>query len=593
MAEQGRKRKLAAILSADVVGYGRLMQDDEAATVTTLQEYRTAIGRVIDRHDGRIVNAPGDNILAEFPSAVEAVQGACEIQQVLKGRNLELRPERRMEFRIGVNLGDVIEEADGTIYGDGVNIAARMEALADSGGVCISNTVYESVEGKLDFGVDFLGEQQVKNVARPVRVYRVRAEAREPEHPPLALPDKPSIAVLPFDNLSGDSEQQYFVDGLTEDVITALSHNRELFVIARNSSFKYKGEAVDVATVARELGVRYVVEGSVRRAGERVRVTAQLIDAATAGHLWAETYDRELSDIFAVQDDLTSQITVRVGAAVEELGTTRAQRKAPEDMTAYDLVLRARKSAAAPNRESYAHDRELLERAVELDPTYVRAHANLALLYVLENNAGVSPIPDPVARAGEAAKRAVELDPSDAKARYALAMYRYYNGDRELFEIEAKRALALNPNDAEALQNIGLGLQHAFGMDRLAEGAAMARRAMRLNPRHEGWWRWATWREYYLTGRYQEALAELNKMDNPDDYLWDQGARAWIHGHLGNEAAARAARDKVLEINPDYTLAWHLAIFKVHESYHPAYIESARKAGLPLGDLEGLEAETQ
>jgi TolB-like protein/Tfp pilus assembly protein PilF len=409
----------------------------------------------------------------------------------------------------------------------------------------------------------------------------------------LALPDKPSIAVLPFSNLSGDPEQEYFADGITEDVITALSQNRELFVIARNSSFKYKGEAFDAATVARELGVRYVVEGSVRRAGESVRVTAQLIDAATAGHLWAETYDRELSDIFAVQDDLTSQITVRVGVAIEELATTRAQRKAPEDMTAYDLVLRARKSAISPNRETYAHDRELLERAVELDPTYVRALADLAFVYLEENNAGVSPIPDPVARGGEAAKRAVELDPSDARARYALAMYHHYNGDKELFEIEAKRALALNPNYAEALQFIGWALQMAFGMDRLAEGAEMARRAMRLNPRHDGWYRWATWREFFFTGRYQEALAELNKMGFPEDYTWDQVARALTQAQLGDDAAARAARDKALEIKPDYTLAWHLATLKVHESYHPAYIDSARKAGLPLGDLDGLEAETQ
>ena len=363
MASDEGDRKLAAILSADAVGYSKLMADDERATVNTLKEYRLAIARVIERHKGRVVNSPGDNILADFPSAVEAVQAACEIQQVLKGRNLELPAERRMEFRIGVNLGDIIEESDGTIYGDGVNIAARMEALADAGGICISNTVYDAVEGKVDSGFDFLGEQQVKNIAKPVNVYRIRtdggtkpapAQTTAPRHwkrpaiaaaavlavvsigllvwqktgpgpeapapviattddPLLALLTGPSIAVLPFENLSGDSADDYFAAGLAGDIAVQLSYVQDLRIIGRSSTQKYQGTATDPRQIAEELGVQFVLVGSVRRSTETIRVTAELIDGGDGSQIWAETFDRELTsgDLFSAQDEITRHIFVK------------------------------------------------------------------------------------------------------------------------------------------------------------------------------------------------------------------------------------------------------------------------------------------
>src|SRR5215831_11788409 len=311
MADPSSRRKLAAILSADVVGYSSLMAANEAATVETLKSYRDIIARLVVRRGGRVVNTPGDALLAEFPSAVEAVQAAIEIQKSLEDHNIELESERRMQFRIGVNLGDVIEEADGTIYGDGVNIAARMEALAEGGGVCISSIVYDAVEGKLSYGFDFLGEQKVKNISRPVRAYRVRSEPKPTSRPSSHAQrtnGRPSIAVLPFTNMSGDPDQEYFSDGITEDIITELSKIGGLLVIARNSSFAYKGKSLDMRTVGRELGVRSILEGSIRRVGNRVRITAQLIDAANGAHLWADRYDRDLTDIFAVQDEVTRRI---------------------------------------------------------------------------------------------------------------------------------------------------------------------------------------------------------------------------------------------------------------------------------------------
>jgi TolB-like protein/class 3 adenylate cyclase len=350
MTDPSSRRKLAAILSADVVGYSRLMAANETATVETLKSYRDIIARLVVRRGGRVVNAPGDALLAEFPSAVEAVQAAIEIQKSVEGHNIELEAERRMQFRIGVNLGDVIEEADGTIYGDGVNIAARLEALAEGGRVCISSTVYDAVEGKLSYGFDFLGEQQVKNIAKPVRVYRVRGEPKSPptrawpkrrmqwqiavpalvlillllgaagawrwsSPPGSPLAEKASVAVLPFENIEGDSKWDRFADGITEDIITDLSHSKDLVVIARNSTEVYKGKPVDIRQVGRDLNVKYVLEGSIQSLGERIRVTAQLIEAASGSHIWSERYDRPADDLFAVQNDVTQRIaaTLRGG----------------------------------------------------------------------------------------------------------------------------------------------------------------------------------------------------------------------------------------------------------------------------------------
>ena len=372
MAELRSRRKLAAILSADVVGYSHLMAANEAATVETLKSYRDIIARLVVRRGGRVVNAPGDALLAEFPSAVEAVQAAIEIQKSLEGHNNELEPQRRMQFRIGVNLGDVIEEADGTIYGDGVNIAARLEKLAEPCGICIGRNIYDQVRGKLVCAYDDLGEQQFHNIPEPVRAFRVRsasaAVAASPaaEAPPLS--DKPSIAVLPFTNMSGDPDQEYFSDGITEDIITELSRFHEFAVIARNSSFRYKGQSPKIEDVGRELGVKYVVEGSVRKIGNRVRVTVQLIDAASAAHIWAERYDRGLDDIFAIQDEVTEAVVARIAEGIKGARALHARSRPSHSATAYDLVLQARPYRTAYTAAASETAVRLLRQAIELDP---------------------------------------------------------------------------------------------------------------------------------------------------------------------------------------------------------------------------------
>ncbi|MBI3304547.1 MAG: hypothetical protein HYZ72_20990, partial [Deltaproteobacteria bacterium] len=342
------ERKLTAILSADVQGYSRLMGQDEEATIRTLTAYREVMATLIRQYRGRVVDSPGDNLLAEFASVVDAVQCAVEIQQALKARNTELPLERKMEFRLGLNVGDVVVEGE-RLYGDGVNIAARLENLAEPGGICISGTVYDQVETKLALEYEHLGEQTVKNIVKPVRVYRVRMEPPSPgqpqgvaptiSQPGLPLPDKPSLAVLPFVNLSSDPEQEYFSDGMTEDLITDLSKLSGLFVIARNSVFTYKGKAVKVEEVGRELGVRYVLEGSVRRADDRVRITAQLVDATTGYHLWAERYDRELKDIFALQDEITQKIVFALKVKLTKEEQERFRRYPTDNLEAYDSFL--------------------------------------------------------------------------------------------------------------------------------------------------------------------------------------------------------------------------------------------------------------
>src|SRR5215468_10911993 len=418
MGGRAVERKLAAILSADVEGYSRLMGDDEVATVRAITAYRAVIAAAVAGHGGRVVDAPGDNVLAEFASVVDAVQCAVDIQRELQSRNAELPASRRMRFRIGINLGDVIVEGE-RLYGDGVNIAARLESLAEGGGICLSGTAYDQIEGKLPFAFEFSGEQIVKNIARPVRVYRLPLDpgasgktsaGRRPvnrrwatrvaamvataalfgtgvwagwrwltpqESVGLPLPDKPSVAVLPFTNLSQDPTQEYFSDGVTEALITGLSKISGLFVIARNSVFTYKGKPANVRDVGRDLGVRYVLEGGVQRAGNRVRITAQLVDAKSGYQIWAERYDREVRDIFAVQDEVTQQIVRFL-----EIGLTEAERVrfgvTPTGvLEAYDLVLRGDEERARTTRESNAEARRLFSRAIELDPKYAVASVGL------------------------------------------------------------------------------------------------------------------------------------------------------------------------------------------------------------------------
>ena len=387
------ERKLAAVLSADVVGYSRLISTDEDATVRRLAAYREQVSLLVEQNRGRVVDFTGDNFLAEFPTALEAVQCAVEIQRVLKGRNADLPADQKMEFRIGVHLGDIRVE-EGRIYGDGVNIAARLESLAEPGGVCISATVRDQVRQKLDFGYDDLGEQTLKNITEPVRSYQVHLEP-ESTPPDIPLPGMedmtvpgfggaPAIAVLAFDNLSGDPEQEYFADGIAEDLVTRLSSWRSFPVIARNSSFTYKGRAVDVQKVGSELGARYIVEGSVRKAGDRVRISAQLIDASTGTHVWAEMYDRQLRDIFAIQDEIVEEVVGAMRPQLVQSERLRAVREQPRDLGAYDLTIRGRWHYFRYSKGDNAKARSFFERALDIDPSYAKAWSRLAATHLMD-----------------------------------------------------------------------------------------------------------------------------------------------------------------------------------------------------------------
>jgi adenylate cyclase len=584
MADPSSRRKLAAILSADVVGYSSLMAANEAATIETLKSYRDIIARLVVRRSGRVVNAPGDALLAEFPSAVEAVQAAIEIQKSLEGHNIELEPERRMQFRIGVNLGDVIEETDGTIYGDGVNIAARMEALAEGGGVCISSTIYDAVEGKLSFGFDFLGEQQVKNIAKPVRVYRVRAEPKPSarprskrrltwqivvpalalilvmgaigawlyrdrwmpapeiaaEHPVLGAFNGPSIAVLPFVNLSGDANQEYFSDGLTEDLITQLSRaSRDLRVLARNTAFQYKGKAVDVSKLGRELGVRYVLEGSVQRTEDDVRVAAQLIDTQTGAHVWADRFDRKIADIFLVQDEIISQIVGEIGGsygAIERNEAKAAARKGPEQIQAYDLVLRARAAIQWDwTSETFGAARQALQQAIALDPTNAQARRELAWLGLIGWIFRVDATPVAPQDIIAEATNAVQLDPDDPRARMVAAMGYFFAKQLDLFKREADQALALAPYDAELQATLGC-MFSAMG-DR-QRGVALVTKANALNPdAAAGWYHSTIYTADYLNGDYRHAL-EVTRQNPQSDWFFAHIEYTPIYGQLGMKQEA-------------------------------------------------------
>ncbi|MCZ6771063.1 MAG: adenylate/guanylate cyclase domain-containing protein, partial [Proteobacteria bacterium] len=422
------QRRLAAILAADVAGYSRLMGEDEEGTLATLTAHlKELIEPCIAEHRGRVVKTTGDGLLAEFASVVDAVKCAVAFQEGMAERNTDTPEDRRIVFRIGVNLGDVIVQ-DGDVYGDGVNVAARLEGLAEPGSVVISGTVHEHVRAKLDFDFDDLGFQDVKNIAEPVHAYSIgMAKAvtsiEDPEpSTSLPLPDKPSIAVLPFDNLSGDPEQEYFADGISEDIITTLSRSHWFFVIARNSSFSFKGTSFDVRQVAQELGVRYVLEGSVRKVGNRVRITAQLIDATTGNHVWANRYDRELDDIFAIQDEITEAIAGEVGPSFVAAEAKRAARKAPENLDAWDFAMRGNWHLWRSSREDFAEAKLLFRKAIALDPDSSNAQAGLALACQLEAGAGWA---DDLAESREegfrAAQRAVALDDQNAWAHVALA----------------------------------------------------------------------------------------------------------------------------------------------------------------------------
>jgi len=500
-------RRLAAILAADVVGYSALMAEDEGATLAALKAQRTAILEPgIARHGGRIVKLMGDGLLAEFASVVDATACAVAIQTALAQD-----PAGRLKLRIGINLGDVVVEGD-DIYGDGVNVAARLEALAEPGGICISGIVQESLGSRAPAGFAAAGEQQLKNIARPVRIFRWSPDTRGDDgmtQPLPHLPDRPSIAVLPFTNMSGDPDQDYFSDGLAEDVITELSRFSELFVIARNSSFVFKGQAVDVKEAARRLGVRYVVEGSVRKAGNRVRVTAQLIDAMAGAHLWAERYDRQLEDIFEVQDDVVRAIVAVLPGRIAEAGAESSRRKPTGSLTAFDHLLRGN-HVLARRGDSIRKAIEHYKAAIAIDPDFAAAYAGIARAEGMSVWDLSTYDDNPLARAEAAARRALELDPSDYRSHAAYGSAMRQLGRHALARQHLKRAMALNPNSVAVLAD--WAMLQAYTGD--PEGAIETfHRAVRLDPFSEETIRKEIAAEsYYMLRKYRESIAVLEQM---------------------------------------------------------------------------------
>jgi adenylate cyclase len=580
VTEQRVQRRLAAILAADVVGYSALMQRAEEATYTEFERLkREVIEPGLSRHDGRLIKTTGDGALAEFASPSAAVRCAVEIQEsIASGRS-------SLKLRIGVNLGEVIVGADGDLFGDGINIAVRLEGVADPGGILISEKVYGEVEGKLDAGFEDRGEQQLKNIAKPVRAFAVRAGAfsalrdRLSAAPP--LPDKPSIAVLPFENMSGDPEQEYFADGMVEEIITALSRFKSLFVIARNSSFTFKGRAVDIKEVGRRLGVHYVLEGSVRKASGKVRITGQLIDAVTGAHLWADRFERDLTDIFALQDEVTVAVVSAIQPKMLQTEIEMATRRRPENLTAYDFYLRATQQYYLTTREGMAEAMRLAHRALELDPRFRSVAALAGVCHMLNVLWGYAV--DPQFDRKEAvrlARLALSIDDSDPDTLASAAVTSAFMvGDSES-EIEmADRAVALNPNSWIAWNGRGW----VYRIAGLPEEAVRSfERAMRMSPVDPLLYRSFTGMGMALIelGRFDEAIVAGKKAlrQNPS-FPVAYRCLASAFAHLGRDAEAREAAARALELDPTFTIsAW---VARGGLSNAKLYIEGLHKAGLP------------
>jgi adenylate cyclase len=579
MADERVERRLAAILAADVAGYSRLMGRDEEGTLAALKALRKSlIDPKIAEHRGRIVKTTGDGTLVEFASAVDAVRCATEIQRTMAARNADIPDEQRIEFRIGINVGDVIID-EGDIYGDGVNIAARVEALATPGAICLSDNAYQQIKGKLTLDVSNMGEQRLKNIAQPVQVFCINPEGGS-ARPVLALPDKPSIAVLPFTNMSGDPEQEYFSDGMTEDIITALSRLRWFFVIARNSTFVYKGKPVDVKQVGRELGVRYVLEGSVRKNGQQVRINGQLIDALTGHHIWAERYDRELSDIFALQDEITTSVTAVIEPKLLAAEGLRAESRSIENLNAWDLVARAVshfwKMTTAESEMAIG----MLRHAVQHYPEYAPAHSMLAFALLVSEHIGWLPDESDRDYAAKLAHRAIELDDGDPWAHVALGYLAFIARKTteavRCFQI----ALDLNPNFAAAHGYIS----YPLAFDGQSEAAiSHAEQAIRMSPRDplNGFFLAGQSVAHYLAGRYaaaveraQQAVQERPGMPTGYRILCASLAQA------GRDAEAEAAMNQLRQLQPNISIAW----IKQSVPYTPGqmehFLEGMRKAGL-------------
>jgi adenylate cyclase len=572
-------RRLTAILAADVAGYSRLMGADEEGTHDRLKAHlRELVAPKIAEHRGRVVKNTGDGFLAEFPSVVDAVRCGVQVQQGVAERNAANPPEKRIEFRVGINLGDVIvEEHD--IFGDGVNVAARLEALAEPGGICVSAVVRDQVRDKLNFAFEDMGEQPVKNIARPVHVWRLRLGMKPTVSASLALPDKPSVAVLPFTNMSSDPEQEYFADGVAEDIITALSRFPSLFVIARNSSFTYKGRAVDVKQVGHDLGVRYLLEGSLRKSSNRVRVTAQLIEAETGNHVWAERYDRDLADIFAVQDEITRAVTTAVAPAIADAEQQRAMRKPPESLDAWGAYQRGLWHSGRYKVADDAMAAKFFQQAIDFDPNFSGGYKGLA---VVQTRAAFdfATAPSSIPSSIEAlARQAVALDSADAEAASILANALRLRGDLAGAIAEAKRALAISPNLADARGTLGVALIFSGQPE---DGLAFLETSFRLNPHARSASRMnGMTMGYYFSHQYGAAIEAANWAIrlNPEyahPYRWLAAAL----GQLGRIAEAKQALDKAIAIVPGSFDAYVRKRVPWHRPEdHAHMLEGLRKAG--------------
>ncbi|TIN90684.1 MAG: adenylate/guanylate cyclase domain-containing protein [Mesorhizobium sp.] len=583
-------RKIAAILVSDVVGYSRLAGADEDRILARLRALRSdLIDPTIAVHRGRVVKRTGDGSLVEFRSVVEAVRCAMEVQNAMLERNAGVPDDRRIDFRIGIHLGDVVQERDGDLMGDGVNIAARLEGICEPGNICLSEQAYWQVKSRLDIAFNDRGQVQLKNITDPVRVYSLqvgvptKAKPAAPAEPlvleklsqPLTLPDKPSIAVLPFVNMSGDQEQEFFTDGLTEDIITDLSNVSGFFVIARNSTFAYKGKPTDVRQIGRDLGVKYVLEGSARRSNKRLRVNVQLINAAEGGnHVWAERFDREIADIFEVQDEVTRRVVEAISGkiGVKEISA----RSRPSSLEAYDLCVRSRdkcNNSRSDNREACAD----LERAIQIDPNYCEAHSNLAISLLFGWMFwGELQIPGR-AKALIHARRAVEIDPGDSHARRILGCVLLYDRNLDEAKIQFEAAVRLNPNNADAVAWMG-ELQVYLGKPQAALIACAE--ALRLNPRPPGWYFWTMGTVQISSGHYEDAVVTLSR-----DETYGTGSRLTLIAALalvGRVAEAREEAGLFLAGSPDWTAGEQAANlpFRSPSSAQP-FIDGWRLAGLP------------
>jgi adenylate cyclase len=598
------RQRLAAILAADVAGYSRLMAGDERATVAALDAARAVFRQQIEANQGRVIDMAGDSVLAVFETATGAVSAGLAIQQQVNAAAEPVPQERRMHFRIGVHLGDVIEKADGTVYGDGVNIAARLEGLAEPGGMTISDAVFGAVRGKVEAQFADRGDQQVKNIAYPVRAYALRSEqtatparperGSKQEPPPQpspgaaggrwvpSVPDKPSIAVLPFTNMSGDPEQEYFSDGITEDIITDLSKTAGLMVVARNSSFAYKNKSPDMRSVGRELGVTSVLEGSIRRAGNRLRITAQLIDAASGGHLWAERYDRDITDIFALQDEVTQRIVEALKVTLRPADKLPRANVRTSSIEAHDGFLRGRELllGATKNRDVFERAVAFFRRAIELDSNYAEPFAGLAMAYVLDFQNHWANTPDALDLAAHFVQLAIDKGPAEAYVHTVAAVVAFWKRDLARAKTEADAALSLNPNQAQA--------QGTRGLAEIYAGHPLAaipfiERAILLDPVFKQQYLHFLGSAHLVAGQFDAAVAAFSERIRlaPKTDL-SRAFMACALGHLGRLDEARRVWSELMAINPDYSLAEHLARLPFQNAADLERIkEGLAKAALP------------